>query len=73
MTANVESAMLVKSLKPLALQRQGEVVDKAFQTGDMNSVKEWCKQARGLDLRNGSSVGNLSNHECTGCQRRCCG
>jgi hypothetical protein len=49
-TANVESAMLVKSLKPLALQRQGEVVDKAFQTGDMNSVKEWCKQARGLGV-----------------------
>lgn len=49
-TANVESAMLVKSLKPLALQRQGEVVDKAFQTGEMNSVKEWCKQARDLGV-----------------------
>jgi hypothetical protein len=49
-TANVESSMLVKSLKPLALQRQGEVVDKAFQTGEMNSVKEWCKQARDLGV-----------------------
>jgi hypothetical protein len=49
-TANVESAMLVKSLQPLALQRQGEVVDKAFQTGEMNSVKEWCKQARDLGV-----------------------
>jgi hypothetical protein len=49
-TANVDSAMLVKTLKPLALQRQGEVVDKAFQTGDMNSVKEWCKQARDLGV-----------------------
>ena len=38
------------TLKPLALQRQGEVVDKAFQTGDMNSVKEWCKQARDLGV-----------------------
>jgi hypothetical protein len=49
-TANVDSAMLVKTLKPLALQRQGEVVDKAFQTGEMNSVKEWCKQARDLGV-----------------------
>ena len=45
-TAGVDSAMLVKTLKPLALQRQGEVVDKAFQTGEMDTVKEWCKQAR---------------------------
>jgi hypothetical protein len=45
-TAGVDPAMLVKTLKPLALQRQGEVVDKAFQTGEMDTVKEWCKQAR---------------------------
>ncbi|MGA3095955.1 MAG: hypothetical protein ABSF25_05830 [Bryobacteraceae bacterium] len=45
-TAGVDSAMLMKTLKPLALQRQGEVVDKAFQTGEMDTVKEWCKQAR---------------------------
>jgi hypothetical protein len=49
-TAGVESSMLVKTLKPLALQRQGEVVDKAFQNGDMKSVKEWCKQARDLGV-----------------------
>jgi len=49
-TAGVESSMLVKTFKPLALQRQGEVVDKAFQAGDMNSVKEWCKQTRDLGV-----------------------
>jgi hypothetical protein len=49
-TAGVDSAMLVKTLKPLALQRQGEVVDKAFQTGEMDTVKEWCKQARDLGV-----------------------
>jgi hypothetical protein len=49
-TANVDSAMLVKTLKPLALQMQGEVVDKAFQTGEMDTVKEWCKRARDLGV-----------------------
>ena len=49
-TAGVESSMLVKAFKPLALQRQGEVVDKAFQAGDMKSVKEWCKQTRDLGV-----------------------
>jgi len=47
-TAGVDSAMLMKGLKPLALQRQGEVVDNAWQAGKMDSVKEWCKQARDL-------------------------
>ncbi len=49
-TGGVDSAMLVKTLKPLALQRQGEVVDNAWQQGQMNTVKEWCKQARDLGV-----------------------
>jgi hypothetical protein len=49
-SAGVESPMLVKTLKPLALHRQGEVVDKAYQTGQMHTVKEWCKQARDLGV-----------------------
>ncbi len=49
-TAGVDAAMLVKTLKPLGLQRQGEVVDKAWQTGEMDSVKEWCKQVRDLGV-----------------------
>ncbi len=49
-TGGVDSEMLVKTLKPLALQRQGEVVDTAWQNGDMESVKEWCKKARDLGV-----------------------
>src|ERR1035437_8747047 len=40
-TARDDAAVLVRDLKPLALQRQGEVVDKAFQNGEMHTVKEW--------------------------------
>lgn len=49
-SAGVEASMLVKTLKPLALHRQGEVVDKAYQNGEMNTVKEWCKQVRDLGV-----------------------
>jgi hypothetical protein len=49
-SAGVEASMLVKNLKPLALHRQGEVVDKAYQAGQMNTVKEWCKQVRDLGV-----------------------
>jgi hypothetical protein len=49
-TANVDAEMLVQSLKPLALQRQGEVVDTAFQNGELNSVREWCKKVRDLGV-----------------------
>jgi hypothetical protein len=47
-TAQDDTAKLAKELKPLALQRQGEVVDKAWVEGDMKSVGEWCKMARQL-------------------------
>ena len=49
-TANVDMEMLVKTLKPLALQRQGEVVDDAWQSGKMETVREWCKKARDLGV-----------------------
>jgi hypothetical protein len=49
-TANADAETLVKTLKPLALQRQGEVVDNAWQAGDMKSVKEWCKKVRDLGV-----------------------
>jgi hypothetical protein len=49
-TAGVDSEMLVKTLRPLALQRQGEVVDTAWQTGHMETVQEWCKKARDLGV-----------------------
>jgi hypothetical protein len=49
-TKGVDAAMLVKTLKPLGLQRQGEVVDDAWQAGKMDTVKEWCKQVRQLGV-----------------------
>ena len=57
-TSGVDAGMLVKTLKPLALQRQGEIVDKAYHTGDMNSVKEWCKQVRDLGVLVGVGTHN---------------
>ncbi len=42
--------MLVKTVKPLGLQRQGEVVDDAWQAGKMDTVKEWCKKVRQLGV-----------------------
>jgi hypothetical protein len=48
--AGVDAEMLVKTLKPLGLQRQGEVVDTAYQDGKMASVKEWCKKVRDLGV-----------------------
>jgi hypothetical protein len=47
-TSGVDSAAVIKAVKPLALQRQGEVVDDAFQSGKMETVREWCKKARDL-------------------------
>jgi hypothetical protein len=49
-TAGVDAEMLVKTLQPLALQRQGEVVDTAYHAGELASVKEWCKQVRDLGV-----------------------
>ena len=49
-TAGVDAEMLVRTLRPLALQRQGEVVDTAYQNGDLNSVREWCKRVRDLGV-----------------------
>jgi hypothetical protein len=34
--------------KPLAMYYHGEWTDRAFQQGQMNTVREWCKQVRGL-------------------------
>jgi hypothetical protein len=47
-TSKADAGELVKTLKPLALQRQGEIVDDAWQSGKMDTVKEWCKRARDL-------------------------
>ena len=49
-TANADAETLVKTLKPLALQRQGEVVDDAWRAGKMQTVREWCKKVRDLGV-----------------------
>lgn len=49
-TSKADAETLVRTLKPLALQRQGEVVDDAWQSGNMETVKEWCKKARDLGV-----------------------
>ena len=48
--ARDDAASLVKTFKPLALQRRGEEIDKAFQTGTMAAEREWCKRARDLGV-----------------------
>jgi len=37
-----------KMFRPLAMYNQGEQVDQAFLTGQMDKVKDWCKKARDL-------------------------
>jgi hypothetical protein len=49
-TARDDEAVLVKDLKPLALQRRGEEIDAAYQNGTLASEREWCKRARDLGV-----------------------
>jgi len=49
-TANADAGTLVKTLQPLALQRQGEVVDDAWRDGKMATVREWCKKVRDMGV-----------------------
>ena len=49
-TAKDDAETLVKTLKPLALQRQGEVVDIAFKQRTMDTVREWCKKVRDMGV-----------------------
>lgn len=49
---------VVKTLKPHSLHRQGEVVDVAYRTGKMDTVREWCKRVRDT----GTTVG-VSTHK----------
>jgi hypothetical protein len=37
-----------KALAPMAIYHHGEQTDRAFQRGDLSSVREWCKKARDL-------------------------
>lgn len=44
--AQNDPVVLAKTLKPMAMYHHGEVTDKAYQAGKMDSVREWCKRAR---------------------------
>ena len=45
-----DAETVYKAVQPLAMYKQGEEVDKAFQNGRMDDVKEWCKKARDLGV-----------------------
>jgi hypothetical protein len=49
-TAKDDAAEIVKSVKPLALQRRGEEIDLAFRNGTMADEREWCKRARDMGV-----------------------
>ena len=44
------TAAVARALKPLAMQRQGEIVDQAYRAGKMDTVREWCKRVRDLGV-----------------------
>ena len=45
-----DAAALYKEHKPLAMHRQGEVVDIAYRERTMDTVREWCKRVRDLGV-----------------------
>ena len=45
-----DTARLAKTLKPLAMFRQGEVTDIAYRTGTMDKVRDWCKRVRDMGV-----------------------
>lgn len=49
-TAKDDVTQIIRDLKPLAVHRQGEVVDIAFREGKLDTVREWCKVVRDLGV-----------------------
>lgn len=45
-----DSVQLVRTLKPLAIYYHGENADRAFQSGNLGAIREWCKQMRDLGV-----------------------
>ncbi len=41
-----DPAAIVAQWKPVAIYRHGNLTDRAFQSGDIRSVREWCKKVR---------------------------
>jgi len=40
----------IKKYKPMAIYNQGELTDRSFQNGELNTVKEWVKRNKDLGL-----------------------
>jgi hypothetical protein len=45
-----DPAVTYAALKPLAIYHHGEFTDRAYQNGDMDSVRDWCRKARDLGV-----------------------
>ena len=45
-----DQAPVVKALKPMAIYHHGENTDRAFQNGQMQTVREWCKTVRAMGV-----------------------
>ncbi len=45
-----DAETVFRAVKPLAMYKQGEEVDKAYQRGAMDDIKQWCKRARDLGV-----------------------
>ena len=45
-----DCVQLVQMLKPLAIYYHGENADREFRNGKLETIKEWCKQMRGLGV-----------------------
>ena len=41
---------VLRALQPLAIYHHGEFTDRAYQNGELATVKEWCKKARDLGV-----------------------
>jgi hypothetical protein len=49
---------IAKILKPLAMYYVGDTVDRNFQNGTMNVIREWCKKARDTGVKIGVGTHN---------------
>ena len=45
-----DAGELVKALKPVAIYRHGENTDRDYMSGQLGSVREWCKKVRDLGV-----------------------
>lgn len=44
---------IIRAVKPEAMYCQGEKTDRAFQNGELDTIREWCKKVRGAGVITG--------------------